>query len=228
MDEIIFECYLRYRKEQQGSLWKKITKEPMLIAITIMMALVVLAVCVAIIMSLYPLLKKWIWIPAIAEIVAGFILYILAEYYEVMKSPVIRIKHISKCYEIKDWLYVNGCSSKNDIYLLHKRLSDRVNKMKNIYKDKRDRRDKWIQTLVVPSMLTIIPIAIANHTELSEIVAIIISIFILFFCVYGLEYLSPLITQILRERRLQKMEDFVDILQDIIDWCQIDGVREML
>lgn len=228
MDEIIFECYLRYRKEQQGSLWKKIKKEPMLIVIVIMMAVVVLAVCAVIIMSLYPILKKWTWIPAIAEIVAGLIIFILAEKYEVVKSPILRIKHISRCCEIKDWLFVNGCSNKKDINLLHKRLSDRINKMKNVNKDNRDRRDKWIQILVVPSILTIIPIAVANHTELSEVITIIILIYILFFCIYGLVYLCSFITQKLREQRLQKMEDFVDILQDIIDWCQIDGVRERL
>lgn len=220
MDEIMFDCYLKYRKDHEEPMWKKIWKDSVLRGAAIVMFLIILLFGGAVILLCHPSMICWVWVLLTIEIVLGVVLYVFSEKYLIRSSTDRKKKRTEKCREIQIWLKENDFDSKDKIQLFHTRLSDRMSNMKTDYKEKRDRRDRWIQILVIPILLSIIPLLAANYTELSEIFEIIITILFLFGVIYGFASINLFTTNVLYKDRLKEMQDFADIMQDIMDWVQ--------
>lgn len=162
MDEILLNCYLKYKKEQSISLWKKIMKNSTLLSAVIIMVLLVGSAGFAVVISMIESIRIWMWIAVAVEMILCVILYILTEKYEIESSSENMENHISDCYKLAEWLGYYQISSDEAIRLLHKRLTDQIDEIKAECKVKRERRDKWLQTLMLPVMLSIISVAIAN------------------------------------------------------------------
>lgn len=226
MDEIMFYYYIKYRREQEGSLREKIKKEPVLKRAAFMLALIAIFGGAAILVLIFTTKKVIVWLLLSVEIALCFAFYIFTEKYLVRSSADRKKKFNDKCKEVQKWLRQNDFKSKDKIQLLHKRLVERISHIETDCKNKRERRDRWMQILVIPLMLTIIPLAVVNRTELSEIFAIIITVLICFGGVYAFVSISLFTDKVLYTSRLEKMKDFADILQDILDWIQIEGKDE--
>lgn len=217
MDEILLNCYLKYKKEQDELLWKKIIKNGTFRLVAIIMAFIIICAVGAVVISLIESIRIWSWIPLALEVICCVILYILTEQYEIKNSSDNMEKYISNCHKLEAWLQKNQISSDEAIQLLHKRLTDQIDEIKAECKIKRERREKWLQTLMLPVMLSIISVAIANRTNTSEIITVVASITFGFYLIYGVYSINPIFTELLKKRRLERIKYFARDLQDILD-----------
>lgn len=226
MDEILLNCYLNYKKEQNVSLWKKIMKNSVLRWSVILMILIIVNAVGAVVISMIELKQRWEWLALALEMICCVILYMLTDRYEVKNGSENMKKYISDCRKLEQWLQGYRISSIEAIQLLHEKLMTQIEEIQEDCKEKRSRREKRLQSLILPIVLVIITSAIANRTEISEILSIAISIAFGFYLIYGLFSISPMCTELLKKRRVERIKYFARELKDILDLHYYENTGE--
>lgn len=80
-----------------------------------------------------------------------------------------------------------------------------------------DRWNKWLQALVIPVVLTLVTIIIANQKDDNVIISSVITIMLIFGIIYGLIILFRTVSDLPLKRRSNQMQGFAEDLQSTMD-----------
>ncbi len=210
MDKRLFYCYMKYQKERNDTIWKRLKKIPWLVKTVF----VVMLVCS--ITFFIPLFQKYmLWI-AVIEVILSLILWFLVENFQIKTSDEKLEEYYNYCRELEIWLNSQGLVSVKAIKLLRKRLNNRIDEMRKQRKDNNARFDKWIQTLVIPITLAVFSTIIKGQDSI-EMFSTIFLMLSVFAFIYGFVSGCRSYAWFPKKRVLEQMGFFASDLQGILD-----------
>lgn len=220
MDEYIFYCYMKYQKDNNPDIIKRLKVLPKHILIMMIVAVVAFVVSlVALFVGNEMISSLCIFIMAIFS----FLLYWRVDNYQIKKSEKVIDRYKTICSELEEWLKTLGIETNEDIQLLYNRLTERISKQKETREKSNNRVDKWIQVLAIPLLLCIISEIIKSDVDISiAITNVFVAILI-----GALVFLGVYVCQIIKwfpiKRKIVQMQYFADDLRAILDCKQLFG-----
>ena len=214
METYLFYAYLKYAKENKQSFWPKLLSRP--VSVIIFFSLTLLScVCGAIFALL-----RWSLVAAICvvlEIVFGSIFYCCSEKYRIEFCAEEYDKYKTYCVNLYGWLKKFEKQNKDDIQELHNRIQAKITRLKTEEEREKSRGDRWMQTLIIPTIIAIITAIIAKQESIETMFAYTFTIVTLFAVIYGAITMIKSISLFPQKRRIEQMECFASDLQGVLD-----------
>lgn len=221
MDLLLLYSYLKYRKGNDDSTFKKIMQIPYFAII--MFAILVICVLTSLVFLFAVPNVLIMYIPLVIEIICAIVLYFYTEHMQVKMSDVNMSIYIERCKDTYQWLKSQTVIDKSRIQDYRTRLIARIDKNEKAITDRKRRIDKWMQTLLIPITLAIYSALVREQTDFNLIMsyalaftAFIITIYVLFICLINFR-------SIIEKREINQIQAFVDDLQGVIDTQMIES-----
>lgn len=215
MTETMFNRYLLYQKEKNATIWRKLLKLPW--RIWIVLLLTVAAILISIIMLFLPCAQPFLWISSIVEIILIVLFYLVTERFQITssKETLERLQNYYK--ELAGWLGENGYGTNEAIRILYNRVAEYVGKEEGKRKEREATVEKWLQTLAVPVILSVISTVISGQSNLEIMINVVMIIMAVFITCCSIGWVIKGILEFPQKRRLEQMKWFMEDLQDILD-----------
>ena len=211
--------YLQYQKANNKIAWKRLMRFPWYILLLLAISLVLFVT--TLILECVLSNKIPVAVLEIATLIVICFTYFLSENYRVITSKSALQNYANSRSSINEWLKTVRIDSNDDKELLLTRLKEYISLQEAKQKRTADRRDKWLQVLVIPVILTIMTTIIANQKDVSLIISSVITIMFIFGLVYGLIVLLMTVNELPIKRRINQMQCFADDLQSTMDMEQL-------
>lgn len=215
MEEYIFNCYMKYQKENNPSVMKRLMKFP-----PDVIALLVLGIAFMIIGIVFFTTQKIVWsiILTVFSIVIAYVFNWRLELYQIKNSEKIAERHKDYCADIENWLSKFSVSSTAGLELLYGRVRDKVTQTETARKNALDKIEKWAQVLVIPIGICIITKLIESEIDVGVIIGKCITVVIFgAFIIYGF-FLIETFKWMPIKRKTAQMQYFADDLRSILDY----------
>ncbi|MCL2545800.1 MAG: hypothetical protein FWE06_01215 [Oscillospiraceae bacterium] len=215
MEMLLFYSYLKYQKEIEDSTIKKILCLPWF-----NIALPTLAIigAFASIIFAYIFQEGFILlIPLALLLVLGVIGYLYVKHVQIINSNNNIFDYRKRCSQVFEWLKGQSILERSEIQEYRNRLSAYVEKNQNIIAAKKQRLDRWMQTLLIPVTLVVFSAFISEQTDTSRIMEHTFTFITIVIASYSLILLINYTSQIFTKQKLERIQRFVDDLQGVLD-----------
>ncbi len=220
MDEYIFYCYMKYQKDNNPDIIKRLKVLPKHILIMMIVAVVAFVVSlVALFVGNEMISLLCIFIMSIFS----FLLYWSVDNYQIKKSEKVIERYKTICSELEEWLKTLGIETNEDIQLLYNRLTERISKQKETQEKSNNRVEKWIQILAIPLLLCIISEIIKSDVDISVAITNVFVAILIGALVFLVLYVCQIIKWFPIKRKIVQMQYFADDLRAILDCKQLFG-----
>ncbi len=214
METYLFYAYLKFAKQNRQSFWPKLLSRP--IGVIIFFSLTLLScVCGAIFSILGWSVAALICI--VCEIVFGSIFYHRSEKYQIEFCAQEYGKYKNYCMKLYEWLKQFDKESNDDIQKLYDRIQAKIIRLKAEEECEKSRGDRWLQTLIIPTIIAIITAIIAKQESIGTMFAYTFAIVTLFAVIYGAGAIIKSISFFPQKRSIEQMECFASDLLGVLD-----------
>lgn len=215
MEEYIFNCYMKYQKENNPDISKRLKSLPK--GLRLLMFLLVGSVIGGLVClckgndsasSAFLLL----------ETVLSFVFYWRFENYRIKVSDKSIVKHKEYCSDIANWLKTIDIETDEHIQLAYRRVTERISKINNEKEKSVTRVEKWVQVLAVPILICIISEIIKSDVDISVAIANSFIVILIGALIFSLIYISHILKWLPIKRKIVQMQYFADDLRSILDY----------
>lgn len=215
MEQYLFYAYLEYLKEKNLSPGFKFLKLPLHIILLLAGTLISFVVTIAGIFINNP----WVtWLPLIFEVACCIALYYCVENYQIKFSITDYFEYQKHCKNLAIWLEQFSLKTNEDISMLRDRLNARIATLKAEEENRTTRSDKWLQTLVIPVVLSVITNIITNQKDATTMITVTSAILLVFVIVYSCIAVIKNIVHFPQREKTRQMERFANDLQGLLDF----------
>ncbi len=215
MDILIFNNYLKFQKEISEGIFLKILRLPIKA-----IALFILQITTSfgtLVFCAIPKLNKYVWYPLLLQCFICILLFNYSEKYSINSSCEKMNKYKDYCYKVFTWLKTIDIYNETEIINLRNRINSRVEDKQKCYIAIKEKREKWMQILIIPIILAIFSYIMKKETDIVMVISysiLIIIVFIIIFCIFcAFSNLYNLI----EKRKIKQMQCFVEDLQGVLD-----------
>lgn len=215
MEEYIFNCYMKYQKEHNPSVMKRLMKFPRDITVFLVMGVVFMVIGIALL-----LLQKMVWsfMFIVISMAIAYVFNWRFELYQIKNSEKIAERHKEYCTELENWLCDFSVSSTEAIEMLYERMNNRMTKSETARKTAFDKIEKWAQVLIIPVGICIISELIENEIDVVLIISKCMTVVMFgIFVIYGV-FLAETLKWMPTKRKTAQMQYFADDLRSILDY----------
>lgn len=212
MDTYLFYAYLKYAKENKQSFWPKLLSKPVGVIIFFSLTLI-FCLCGTISM-----LMGWTLVAGISilgEVVFSIFLCHYLEKYQIKFCIEEYDKYKDYCLKLYEWIKQFDVQNRDNIQVLHDRIQTKIVRLKE--EEHHLRGDHWLQTLIIPVIITIIAAVVANQTSVETVLAEAVTILMVFGIIYGFVIMIINIGLFPQKRQIRQMECFASDLQGVLD-----------
>ena len=147
----------------------------------------------------------------------AFMLYYVQEKREIKYSRERYNDFLKTTYDLFAWLSTFDIKTKEDIELIKNRLIDDLNKRDELKRQRSEKIDKWMQTLIVPLILAIVTSFVSNKTDIEVLMGYVLAFLAFVGIVYAGVWVIRSVHGFWDNRKRDKIEYLIDDLQSIID-----------
>lgn len=212
METYLFYLYLKFAKENKQTFWPKLFSRP---AGVIVFFILTLAACAV---GAFSSLLGWDIVALISlgcEILFGAVFYYLSEKYRIDFCDSEYGKYEEYCLKLLDHFEKTGIK-KEDIGEVYDSVYKKIDCLK-LEEDKiKARGEKWLQTLIIPTVIAIITAVIAKQDSIEIMLTYTFAIVIIFAVVYGGISVVRSISFFPEKRRIKQMECFMNDLHSVL------------
>lgn len=212
METRLFYSYLKFAKENKQTFWPKLLGRPIGV---IVFFILTLGSCFA---GAISSLCGWRIVASIAlmcEIGFGAVFYYLSEKYRIDFCDSEYGKYKDYCLNLSDHFEKIGIK-KEDISEICNSVCKKIDGLR-LEEDKiKARGEKWLQTLIIPTIIAIITAVIAKQDSIEIMLTYTFAIVIVFAVVYGGVSVMRSISYFPEKRRIKQMECFASDLQSVL------------
>ena len=215
MEEYIFNCYLKYQKENNPNAMKQLMKFPLDIIVLWFFGVAFIVTGIALL-----LFQKGLWsfTLIVISVVCAYAFNWRFELYQIKNGEKIAEKHRDYCVKLENWLLNFSVSSTAGLEMLYERINARIIKSENARKNAFDKLEKWAQVLAIPVGICIISELIKNEIDVSLIIVNCITVIMIgAFVIYGFFILETL-KWLPIKRKTAQMQYFAGDLRSILDY----------
>lgn len=224
MEDFLFNCYLKFKKEHSSDFWEKINKLPrhLLILFIISIVSAVLSLGVFLVLG-NPL---WNWILIAIELFSTFALGFYTEKYSVDNSQIQIDNYINYCKDMYCYLCDNNIKTEEHIHEILNRINDKIADIQLKLDKKHDEINKLMQILFIPIVLAILKEFFDSSSELSSMVesSVLVVIFTLF--AYSIIIGGNYLMNYDNIRCQNKLKCFASDLQGVLDVMVTFGISD--
>lgn len=181
MENYLFYAYLKYQEDNKLHVWKNLFKYHKHI-FAIFLILLTFAVMEVIVTFLR--INCLIWSFLLLEFLAYFLLYYFTEKDLIELSEINYENYCNYCKKLNKWLNKFDINNYQSIYELLQRIKLQISEAKDENEKSKNRFDKWLQTLVIPIVITMVTTIITKQNELSAMIEPVVTILIVFVVSY--------------------------------------------
>ena len=224
MEQKYLYSYLQYQKENNKEKWKRLRRTPWylwLFLVVLFVFLVTTVILSCVISNPIPVL-----ILEFLELIAMCCTYFISENYMVETSKSTLQTYANTRKNLNEWLKSVHINNEDDKKLLLSRLKEYISLQEAKQERTADRRDKWLQVLVIPVILTLMTTIIANQKDVSSIIKSVITIMLIFGLVYGIIVFFRAVNELPIKRKINQMKCFADDLQSTMDMEQLGWINK--
>ena len=168
MEEYIFNCYMKYQKENNPDISKKLKSLPRELRLLI---LLLIGSVIGGLASFFLGKESSASAFLLLETVLSFVFYWRFENYRIKVSDKSIEKHKEYCSNIANWLKTIDIETDAHIQLAYRRVTERISKINNEKEKSVTRVEKWVQVLAVPILICIISEIIKSDVDISVAIA---------------------------------------------------------
>ena len=223
MELLLYRSYLKYLKDNRIPVSKALKRIPKLM-IVLLVALILSAIS-AVVFLYIEQIRQYFFVPLGVEAIVSLIVFSYAQHYEIKNSDKDIKEHKKYCEALYIWLKKSLISVEpKDIVELKSRMDSRLEKYAETQQRTTDIIMRFIQTLIIPVILTVLTVILNNQIDIGVILAYgIVAIMLLcFFIVTIFGFVSFI--NLIRKNEYEKMNSFSKDLQSILDTQFEDGI----
>ena len=224
MEEYIFNCYMKYQKENNPDISKKLKSLPR--ELRLLMLLLIGSV-IGGLATFFLGNESFASAFLLLETALSFVFYWRFENYRIKVSDKSIEKHKEYCSNIANWLKTIDIETDEDIQLVYKRLTERISKNNESRTKSVNRVEKWTQVLLVPILICIISEIIKSDVDISVAIANSFVVILISGLVFSLIYISRFFKWFPNKRETAQMQCFADDLRSILDYRFISRKIDM-
>lgn len=215
MEYHLLNSYLKYQKDHGESFLNSLKRIPT--SIKILFVITFICLVASLIFLFVDWSSIWFYIFTSLEVIMAFILYSVQERREIKYSRERYNDFIKTTRDLFDWISTFDIETKEDIELIKNRLIDDLNKRDELQRQRSEKIDKWMQTLVIPLILAIITSFISNKTDIETLMGYVFALLAFVGLIYAIVWVFRSIHGIWDNRKRDNIEYLIDDLQSIID-----------
>lgn len=223
MELLLYRSYLKYLKDNRTPVSKALKRIPKLM-IVLLVALILSTICAVVVLYMEQI-RQYFFVPLGVEAIVSLIVFSYAQHYEIKNSDKDIKEHKKYCEALYIWLKKSLISVEpKDIVELKSRMDSRLEKYAETQQRTTDIIMRFIQTLIIPVILTVLTVILNNQIDIGVILAYgIVAIMLLcFFIVTIFGFVSFI--NLIRKNEYEKMNSFSKDLQSILDTQFEDGI----
>lgn len=229
MENYILNCYLKWLKQRNGTIFKQLSKLTMTANVLIILLFSMLFILfVLTILAFYKCVDpNVIYTPMILEIITGIVSYIYTSRYEIDQS-YSNLQHYKKyCDELYEMLSHNHISSYSFICEVINRLERKIEILNKKIESIHGRVNKLMEMLIIPLSLSIIGTFLDNQDDKQSIVMYVFTILVgvgfIYIILAGSVYL---ISNLTIKKQQEKYMQLANDLQSIVDFRKTECTVE--
>ena len=223
MELLLYRSYLKYLKDNKTPVSEALKKIPK-VMLRLSIALILSAICAVVVLCIERI-RRYFFVPLGIEAIVSLIVFSYAQHYEIKNSDKDIKEHKKYCQALYIWLKKSLISVEpKDIVELKSRMDSRLKKYAETQQRTTDIIMRFIQTLIIPVILTVLTVILNNQIDISVILAYSIAAIMLlcFFIVTLFGFVSFI--NLIRKNECEKMNSFSKDLQSILDTQFEDGI----
>lgn len=215
MERILFNCYLKWLREQNGDLFKRILKLPILAKLLISM--LIASLVAIIVMALLDI--DVIIIPLVIEILTCLVTYLYTDHYEIKYSEQELDNYRIHCNAFKEMLLEKDfCFSEAFCCDLRNRYVEKVNVNNKKVENNRITLGKWVKTLLVPVVLAVFGLMLKPEANYETAMGVGMTITFLFMISFIIAFIVIEIMNLCIKSKNSEYQHLIDDLQGMIDF----------
>lgn len=215
MEYHLLNSYLKFQKDQRAPIHKIIKRIPIHIVALLIIAVACLVASIVILFTMG--VNLWFYICSIAEAASAFILCFVQEHWEIKHSFERYTDFRKSAEDLYNWLDQYNIRNRDEIDEIRSRLTSDLEKNEKSKKQKGEKADKWMQTLIIPIFLAIITSLISNQTDIQIVLAYALTLLVGVGMIYGIIWIMRSIFGIFDDMRYANIKLFIKDLQSVID-----------
>lgn len=215
MFDLIFNLYLKYKKEHSDKMWKKIMKLPKHLIALFGLAIISAISSIAMLFVLGNTL--WYWIPVSIELVSTIALGFTSEKYFIDNSQAETDEYITKRKELYVEVLSKFITSEDQLCEMIKRANDKVAITQGRIDKKYEALNKFNQVLFIPIILLWLNSLVDTTSDATVIAELSLITIVLSLIIYAIinAGITVINYDIVREK--YKLQCFANDLQGILD-----------
>ncbi len=223
MELLLYRSYLKYLKENKIPVSEALKRIPKLM-IVLLVALILSAISAVVVLYIEQI-RQYFFVPLGVEAIVSLIVFSYAQHYEIKNSDKDIKAHKKYCEALYIWLEKSLISVESkDIVELKSRMDSRLEKYAETQQRTTDIIMRFIQTLIIPVILTVLTVILNNQIDINVILAYgFVAIMLLCFFIVTLFGFVSFIN-LIRKNEYEKMNSFSKDLQSILDTQFEDGI----
>lgn len=225
MEEYIFNCYMKYQKENNPDVSKKLKSLPRELRLLI---LLLIGSVIGGLVTFFLGNESFASAFLLLETVLSFVFYWRFENYRIKVSDKSIEKHKEYCSNIANWLKTIDIKTDEHIQLVYTRVTERISKINNEREKSVNRLEKWVQVLAVPILICIISEIIKSDIDINVAIANSFVVIIISALIFSFIYISHILKWLPIKRNIVQMQYFADDLRSILDYRFISRKIDML
>ena len=223
MELLLYRSYLKYLKDNKAPVSEALKKIPK-VMLGLLIALLLSVICAVVVLCIERI-RRYFFVPLGVEAIVSLIVFSYSQHYETKNSDKDIKEHKKYCEALYIWLknFLISVEPK-DIVELKSRIDSRLKKHAETQQRTTDIIMRFIQTLIIPVILTVLTVILNNQIDISVILAYsIVAIMLLCFFIVTI-FGSVAFINLIRKNEYEKMNSFSKDLQSILDTQFEDGI----
>lgn len=223
MELLLYRSYLKYLKDNKIPVSEALKKIPK-VMLWILISLILSAICAVVVLCIEQI-RQYFFVALGVEAIVSLIVFLYAQHYEIKNSDKDIKAHKKYCEALYIWLEKSLISVESkDIVELKSRMDSRLEKYAETQQRTTDIIMRFIQTLIIPVILTVLTVILNNQIDINVILAYgFVAIMLLCFFIVTLFGFVSFIN-LIRKNEYEKMNSFSKDLQSILDTQFEDGI----
>lgn len=215
MEDFLFNCYLKFKKEHSSDFWEKINKLPRHLLILFIISIVSAVLSIGIFFVFENPL--WNWILIAIELFSTIALGFYTEKYSVDNSQTQIDNYINYCKDMYCSLCDNNIKTEEHIHEILNRINDKIADIQLKLDKKHDEINKLMQILFIPIVLAILKEFFDSYSELSSMVESSVLVVIFTLLAYSIIISGNYLMNYDTIRCQNKLKCFASDLQGVLD-----------
>lgn len=215
MLDLIFNLYLKYKKDNSNKIWRRLNRLPKYILVLFLL-MIISAISSFVILFLFKNSLLY-WIPLAIELLSTVILGFLSEKYFINNSQTEFNERVIECNNMYNKIFKKYSITDEQLHYILNNANNKISEMQNRIDKNHEPLTKLNQALFAPFILIILKAFWDSSNDFSDLIASSVYMIIAYVIIYALIFSVISLMNYDAVRYMNKWKCFANDLQAVID-----------